>query len=82
MANSLKSPIAGAQTTRAIVEAILHTKPAEATHWSVRTMAQGQGVSHATVHRIWQGIPERQTHDYKGHGTTTLFAALNISLAR
>ncbi len=45
-------------------------------------MAQGQGVSHATVHRIWQGIPERQTHDYKGHGTTTLFAALNISLAR
>jgi transposase len=24
------------------------------------------------------GIPERQTHDYKRHGTTTLFAALNI----
>src|ERR1700721_92259 len=24
------------------------------------------------------GLPERQTHDYKRHGTTTLFAALNI----
>lgn len=24
------------------------------------------------------GIPERQTHDYKRHGTSTLFAALNV----
>jgi transposase len=24
------------------------------------------------------GLPERQTHDYKRHGTTTLFAALNV----
>jgi transposase len=24
------------------------------------------------------GIPERQTHDYRRHGTTTLFAALNV----
>ncbi len=24
------------------------------------------------------GIPERQTHDYKRHGTTSLFAALNV----
>jgi hypothetical protein len=23
-------------------------------------------------------LPERQTHDYKRHGTTTLFAASNI----
>jgi transposase len=23
-------------------------------------------------------LPERQTHDYKRHGTTTLFAALNV----
>ena len=23
-------------------------------------------------------MPERQTHDYKRHGTTTLFAALNV----
>lgn len=25
-----------------------------------------------------EGIPERQTHDYVRHGTTTLFAALNV----
>jgi transposase len=125
----------------AIVEATLRTTPRNATHWSVRTMAKAQGVSRATVHRIWQayglqphrvetfklstdpefvakvrdivglyldppdralvlsvdeksqiqaldrtqpvlplrpGIPQRQTHDYTRHGTTTLFAALNI----
>jgi transposase len=25
-----------------------------------------------------RGLPERQTHDYERHGTTTLFAALNV----
>lgn len=125
----------------AIVEATIRTTPNDATHWSVRTMARSQGVSAATVHRIWRkhklqphrvesfkfssdpefvpkvrdivglylnppdralvlsvdeksqiqaldrtqpilplrpGLPERQTHDYERHGTTTLFAALNV----
>jgi len=125
----------------AIVEATLQTKPAQATHWSTRSMAEAQGVSDTTVLRIWHahrlqphrvekfkaskdprfaakvrdivglylnppekalvlsvdeksqiqaldrtqpilplrpGIPERQTHDYKRYGTTTLFAALNV----
>ena len=124
-----------------IVNATLHTKPPGATHWSVRTMARAQGVSHSTVARIWQahglkphrvktfklsrdkqfaekltdvvglyldppdkaivlcvdeksqiqaldrtqpGLPMKKgrcgtmTHDYKRHGTTTLFAALNV----
>jgi transposase len=124
-----------------IVQATLHTKPPGATHWSVRTMAKTQGVSPATVARIWQahglkphrvktfklskdkrfvekladvvglyldppdkamvlcvdeksqiqaldrtqpGLPMKKgrcgtmTHDYKRHGTTTLFAALNV----
>ena len=124
-----------------IVEATLHSKPANATHWSVRLMAEAQGVSRMTVHRIWKkynlkphmvrtfkisndpkfvekvkdivglylnppdkalvlcvdeksqiqaldrtqpGLPMKRgragtmTHDYKRHGTTTLFAALNI----
>ena len=39
---------------RDIVQATLHTKPPNATHWSTRTMAQAQGVSSATVQRIWQ----------------------------
>lgn len=125
----------------AIVEATRKTVPKDATHWSTRTMAAEQGVSPATVQRIWrrhrlqphrlesfkfsndpdfagkvrdivglyvnppdkaivlsvdeksqiqaldrtqpvlplrEGLPERQTHDYRRHGTTTLFAALNI----
>ena len=124
-----------------IVEATRTTKPKNATHWTVRTMARRQGVSPASVQRIWKkyhlqphrvqhfkfstdpefvgkvrdivglylnppekalvlsvdeksqiqaldrtqpilalrpGIPERQTHDYERHGTTTLFAALNV----
>lgn len=129
------------QQEAGIVETTLQSKPRHATHWSTRTLAKTQGVSHATVHRIWQayglqphrvekfklstdpefvrkvrdivglylnppdkalvlsvdeksqiqaldrtapilplrpGLPERQTHDYRRHGTTTLFAALNV----
>lgn len=134
-------PEIGEDKVRAIVEATLQTKPANATHWSVRTMATAQGVSAATVQRIWSrhnlkphltktfklsrdkqfveklhdivglylnppdcalvlcvdeksqiqaldrtqpGLPLKQgrcgtmTHDYKRHGTTTLFAALSL----
>lgn len=129
------------QQRRAIVEATVRTKPDNATHWSTRTMAKAQGVSAATVRRVWQrhnlkphltktfkvsndpafvekltdvvglylnppdralvlcvdeksqiqaldrtqpGLPLKKgrcgtmTHDYKRHGTTTLFAALSM----
>jgi transposase len=36
-----------------IVHATLHTRPPGETHWSCRTMAKAQGVSPATVQRIW-----------------------------
>lgn len=36
-----------------MVEATLQTRPPAATHWSTRTMAKAQGVSEATVRRIW-----------------------------
>jgi len=125
----------------AVVNATLYTTPANATHWSTRTMAKAQRISVASVWRIWKqynlkphlvkkfklsrdkrfleklydivglylnppdkalvlcvdeksqiqalertqpvlplrpGIPARQTHDYLRHGTTTLFAALNM----
>jgi transposase len=32
----------------------------------------------ALIPPLRPGLPERQTHDYKRHGTTTLFAAFNI----
>jgi transposase len=50
---------------RRIVEATLHTTPAEATHWSTRTMAAAQGVSEATVRRIWR------RHNLRPHLTKT-----------
>ena len=130
-----------AESVKRVVEATLHTMPAAATHWSVRSMAKTQGLSRMTVQRIWKqhglqphrvenfkfskdpqfveklrdvvglylnpperalvlsvdeksqiqaldrtqpllplrpGIPARQTHDYKRHGTTTLFSALSM----
>lgn len=36
-----------------IVEATVNTKPHAETHWSVRRMAKAQGVSPASVQRVW-----------------------------
>jgi len=125
-----------------VVEKTVKERPANATHWSVRTMAAEMGISHTSVQRIWHayglkphlirtfklsrdpefvakakdviglyldpperalvlavdeksqiqaldrtqpGLPMKKgragtmTHDYKRHGTTTLFAALNVA---
>lgn len=126
---------------QAVVEATLKTRPPAATHWSSRTLAKTQGLSDATVRKIWRQhglqphrvgrfklstdpqfveklrdvvglylnrpqkavvfcvdeksgiqaldrtrpvlplrprVPERQTHDYVRHGTTTWYAALRV----
>ena len=126
---------------KAVIEATLHTTPLHATHWSTRSMAKAQGISEATIRRIWKkhnlkphltktfklsndkhfveklydvvglylnppdkslvlcvdeksqiqaldrtqpSLPLKKgrcgtmTHDYKRHGTTTLFAALSM----
>jgi transposase len=42
------------QKVRAVVMATLQTTPSDATHWSTRTMAKAQGLSEATVRRIWR----------------------------
>jgi putative transposase len=126
----------------AIIRKTLRTKPRNATHWTVRSMAEHVKLSKSTVHRIWRAFglqPHRQrhfklstdpffvekvrdivglylnppdnamvlcvdeksqiqaldrtqpllplgigyaegvTHDYVRHGTTTLFAALDIA---
>ena len=128
------------QKIQEIVRRTTQEKPAQATHWSTRTMARVGGVSEASVRRIWHrhglkphrlkrfklsndphfaekvedivglylhppehalvlsvdeksqiqaldrtqpGLPLKKgrcgtlTHDYKRHGTTTLFAALS-----
>jgi transposase len=131
----------GADRVKVVVETTTQTRPPGATHWSTRTMARAQGISKATVQRIWSAhglqphrtkrfklskdrrftekltdvvglylnppdkavvlcvdeksqiqalqrtqpsLPMKKgrcgtmTHDYKRHGTTTLFAALNV----
>jgi transposase len=56
-----------AEKVQAIVEATLHTTPADSTHWSTRTMAEVQGVSHSTVHRIWDahGLQPHRVETFK-----------------
>jgi transposase len=128
-----------------VIEKTVKERPANATHWSVRTMAKEMGISHTSVQRIWNehglkphfartfkvsndpdftkkvedivglyldppekalvlavdeksqiqaldrtqpGLPMKKgragtmTHDYKRHGTTTLFAALNVATGK
>ena len=48
-----RKPGIASEKVKPIVEATLHTKPKAATHWSVRAMAQAEGVNPATVQRIW-----------------------------
>ena len=43
-----------AEQEAVIVETTLHRTPKDATHWSVRSMAKTQGVSPASVQRIWK----------------------------
>lgn len=53
------------QKVSAIVRKTLEQKPANATHWSTRTMAEAAGVSERTVRRIWK------THGLKPHLSRT-----------
>jgi len=137
-----RKPQFSADKIEEIIHATLQSRPAGATQWSCRTMAEQQGVSKATISRIWQshglkphrtkafklsrdpkflekltdvvglylnppdkalvlcvdeksqiqaldrtqpGLPLKKgrcgtmTHDYKRHGTTTLFAAIEVA---
>ncbi len=135
----------GPKKTAEIVALTLQPPGEGLTHWSTRELAGKVGVSHATVHRVWQAhdlqphriqtfkfsrdpkleerisdvvglylnpptnavvlsvdektqiqalnrtqpllplrprIPARQTHDYKRHGITSLYAALEVATGR
>lgn len=48
-----RKPFIPAKKLQAIIHDTLHEKPADATHWSMRTMAKRHGVSHVFVKRVW-----------------------------
>jgi transposase len=55
----------GDEVRLAIVRRTAQEKPANATHWSARTLAEEMGVGHTTVQRIWK------EHGLKPHLTRT-----------
>src|SRR2546422_1458154 len=50
-----------------LVKATTQSRPRGATHWSTRTMAAAQGISPATVQRIWEahGLQPHRTKTFK-----------------
>lgn len=137
-----RTPAIGREAVAEIIRSTTQEKPANATHWSTRSMAAAAGISDSSVLRIWHahglkphrvesfklsnnplfgekleaivglylnppdqaivlcvdeksqvqaldrtqpGLPLKRgragtmTHDYKRHGATTLFAALNAA---
>ncbi len=60
-----RKPTIAAAKVKAIVQATTQTTPPGQTHWSCRSMAKAQGVSAATVQRIWDA------HGLKPHRVRT-----------
>lgn len=67
------APRSGRRPTRreavaaTIVERTTQTRPANATHWSVRTLARELNVSESMVHRVWKanGLKPHLTRTFK-----------------
>jgi Homeodomain-like domain len=51
----------------AVIERTLRTTPADATHWSIRSMAGETGFSHTTVRRMWVafGLQPHRSQTFK-----------------
>jgi len=50
-----------------VIERTLNTKPRDATHWSIRSMAAETGLSHTTIRRIWAafGLQPHRSQTFK-----------------
>lgn len=49
-----RKPSKREQATALIIETTTQTKPANATHWSVRTLGEKLGIDKSMVHRVWR----------------------------
>src|SRR5271170_5408296 len=62
-----RTPTITERRVKRVVDMTLHQKPANATHWSTRTMARAAGISEASVRRIWRahGLKPHQVRTFK-----------------
>ena len=62
-----RRPLYGPERIADIVKVTTQTKPQGGTHWSTRSMAKAQGVSKATIQRIWyaHGLQPHRTKRFK-----------------
>jgi transposase len=62
-----RKPSIGSEKVAQIVSATLHETPPGETHWSCRSMARAQGVSHTTVQKIWaaRGLKPHRVDTFK-----------------
>ena len=62
-----RKPQLTADKIEEVINATLQTKPWGVTHWSCRTMAKEQGISKATINRIWQshGLQPHRIKQFK-----------------
>jgi transposase len=65
-----RKPQLGVERIEEIIKATLNSLPPGATHWSCRSMAKAQGVSHGTVQRIWDahGLQPHRVETFKLSG--------------
>jgi len=62
-----RPPVITEQTIQDVVARTTQTRPAHATHWSTRTMAQAVNISEASVRRIWKlhGLKPHRVESFK-----------------
>ena len=73
-----RKPSIPSAKVKAIVAARTQTTPPGETHWSCRTMAKAQGVSPATVQRIWDahGLKPHRVRTFKVSNDPRFFEKL------
>lgn len=57
----------GDEQVQAVLEATLNRRPKNATHWSVRSLAEDMGLPRDFIHRVWRafGLKPHLTHSFK-----------------
>jgi transposase len=73
-----RKPTIPTAKVKAIIEATTQTTPPGETHWSCRSMAKAQGVSPATVQRIWDahGLKPHRVRTFKVSNDPRFFEKL------